>query len=148
MAIIPFFGHLSPYPNFSKIIHGILCTFVGLLLITTIHFGVEGVWNPFTKAIGQISLSLFLFKVNSTSLIAGVLVLSFFNYACRDAYLFNLSNRKHIKPILFSHLHCRLILHDGSAPKIMIIAMRAYKPAIDIHNDFNITRFILFHSNC
>jgi chromate transporter len=78
MAIIPFFDHLSLYPNFSKIINGILCSFVGLLLVTTIHFGIDIAWNPFSIAIGLVSLVLLMLRVNIPWLIAGGLVLSFF----------------------------------------------------------------------
>jgi len=78
MAIVPFFDRLSLYPNFSKIINGILCSFVGLLLITTIHFGIDIIWNPFSIAIGIISLALLMMRVNIPWLIAGGLVISFF----------------------------------------------------------------------
>jgi len=78
MAIIPFFDRLSLYPNFSKIINGILCSFVGLLLVTTIHFGIDIAWNPFNIAIGFVSLVLLMLRVNIPWLIAGGLVLSFF----------------------------------------------------------------------
>jgi len=78
MAIIPFFDRLSLYPNFRKIINGILCSFVGLLLITTIHFGIDVAWNPFNIAIGIISLTLLMLRVNIPWLIAGGLVLSIF----------------------------------------------------------------------
>ena len=78
MAIVPFFDRLSLYPNFSKIINGILCSFVGLLLVTTIHFGVDIAWNPLNIAIGLISFGLLMLRVNIPWLIAGGLVLSFF----------------------------------------------------------------------
>jgi chromate transporter len=78
MAIIPFFDRLSLHPNFRKIINGILCSFVGLLLITTIHFGIDVAWNPFNIAIGLVSFVLLMRRVNIPWLIAGGLVLSFF----------------------------------------------------------------------
>jgi chromate transporter len=78
MAIIPFFDRLSLYANFSKIINGILCSFVGLLLVTTIQFGIDIDWNPFSIAIGLVSLVLLMLRVNIPWLIAGGLVLSFF----------------------------------------------------------------------
>ena len=78
MAIIPFFDRLSLHPNFRKIINGILCAFVGLLLVTTIHFGIDVAWNPLNIAIGLVSLVLLMLRVNIPWLIAGGLVLSFF----------------------------------------------------------------------
>jgi chromate transporter len=76
LAIIPFFDRLSLYPNFHKIINGILCSFVGLLLITTIHFGTDIVWNPLNISIGLVSLVLLMLRVNIPWLIAGGLALS------------------------------------------------------------------------
>jgi chromate transporter len=78
MAIVPFFDRLSLYPNFSKIINGILCSFVGLLLVTTFHFGIDITWSPFSIAIGLISFGLLMLRVNIPWLIFGGLVLSFF----------------------------------------------------------------------
>lgn len=78
MAIIPFFDRLSLYPNFSKIINGILCSFVGLLLVTTIHFGIDISWSPFEAIVGLVSLGLLMLRVSIPWLIAGGLVLSFF----------------------------------------------------------------------
>jgi chromate transporter len=77
-AIIPFFDRLSLYPNFGKIINGILCSFVGLLLVTTIHFGIDITWNPLNIAIGLVSVGLLMLRVNIPWLIAGGLALSLF----------------------------------------------------------------------
>ena len=78
MIIIPFFDQLSLKPNFSKAVNGALCSFVGLLLITTIHFGIDIAWNPFAIIIGITSLVLLMLRVNIPWLIAGGLVISFF----------------------------------------------------------------------
>jgi chromate transporter len=78
MALAPFFDRLSKFKNFSRGINGILCSFVGLLLITTIHFGIEIQWNPEAIIIGLISFALLLLRVNVGWLIAGGLLLSFF----------------------------------------------------------------------
>jgi chromate transporter len=80
MAIVPFFDKFSLKPNFSKAINGVLCSFVGLLLITTIHFGIDIAWNPYNIAIGLISLALLMLRVNIPWLIAGGLVISFFTF--------------------------------------------------------------------
>jgi chromate transporter len=45
MGFIPFFDKLSSYPQFNKIINGILCAFVGLLTIVTYRFAIGINWN-------------------------------------------------------------------------------------------------------
>jgi chromate transporter len=45
MGIVPFFDRLRVYPQFGRVIKGILCSFVGLLIIVTWHFGVDISWN-------------------------------------------------------------------------------------------------------
>ena len=37
MGIIPFFDKLRSYPQFDKVINGILCSFVGLLAVVTLN---------------------------------------------------------------------------------------------------------------
>jgi chromate transporter len=45
MGIIPFFDKLRSYPQFNKVINGILCSFVGLLAVITYHFIIDIHWN-------------------------------------------------------------------------------------------------------
>ena len=45
MGIIPFFDKLRTYPQFNKVINGILCSFVGLLVIVTYRFTIGIHWN-------------------------------------------------------------------------------------------------------
>jgi chromate transporter len=45
MGIIPFFDKLRAYPQFNKVINGILCSFVGLLAVITYHFIIDVHWN-------------------------------------------------------------------------------------------------------
>lgn len=78
MALVPFFDRLSKLKNFSRAVNGILCSFVGLLLITTFHFGIEIAWTPEAIIIGIISFTLLLLRVNVGWLILGGLALSFF----------------------------------------------------------------------
>jgi chromate transporter len=40
MGIIPFFDRLKSYPQFNKVINGILCSFVGLLAVVTYRFTI------------------------------------------------------------------------------------------------------------
>jgi chromate transporter len=48
MGIIPFFDRLRAYPQFNKVINGILCSFVGLLAVITYHFTIDIHWNVIT----------------------------------------------------------------------------------------------------
>ena len=45
MGLIPFFDRLRTYPQFNKVVNGILCSFVGLLVIVTYRFSVGIHWN-------------------------------------------------------------------------------------------------------
>jgi chromate transporter len=79
MALAPFFDRLSKLKNFARGINGILCSFVGLLLITTINFGLDITWSPEAIIIVLISFVLLLLRVNVGWLILGGLALSFLN---------------------------------------------------------------------
>ena len=50
MGIIPFFDKLRSYPQFNKVINGILCSFIGLLTIVTYRFSIGIHWNIFNIA--------------------------------------------------------------------------------------------------
>ncbi len=45
MGIIPFFDKLRTYPQFNRVINGILCSFVGLLAVITYHFIIDVHWT-------------------------------------------------------------------------------------------------------
>jgi chromate transporter len=45
VGIVPYFDRLRSLPYFNKVITGILCSFVGLLLTVTIRFGLDIPWN-------------------------------------------------------------------------------------------------------
>jgi chromate transporter len=76
MALAPFFNRLSAFANFSKAINGILCSFVGLLLVTTYHFGNEVSWSAGPIIIGLVSLILLFLRVKIPWLIIGGLAFS------------------------------------------------------------------------
>jgi len=78
MALAPFFDRLSKLKNFARGINGILCSFVGLLLITTFNFGMDITWSPEAIIIAAVSFALLILRVNVGWLILGGLVLSFF----------------------------------------------------------------------
>jgi len=75
MALIPFFDKLRTYPQFNKIVNGILCSFVGLLLIVTYHFGIEIQWSVSSIILVLATLVALLLKVDVIwVIIGGVLV--------------------------------------------------------------------------
>jgi chromate transporter len=45
VGIVPYFDRLRNSPYFKKVITGILCSFVGLLLTVTIRFGLDIPWD-------------------------------------------------------------------------------------------------------
>jgi chromate transporter len=45
VGIVPYFDRLRSSPYFKKIITGILCSFVGLLLTVTIRFALDIPWD-------------------------------------------------------------------------------------------------------
>jgi chromate transporter len=45
IGIVPYFDRLRSSPYFKKVITGILCSFVGLLLTVTIRFALDIPWN-------------------------------------------------------------------------------------------------------
>jgi chromate transporter len=56
MGIIPFFDKLRSYPQFNKVINGILCSFVGLLAVITYHFIIDIQWNAVNTAVALVVL--------------------------------------------------------------------------------------------
>ena len=61
IGLIPFFDKLRAFPQFHKIINGVLCSFVGLLTVITYRFTVEIHWN-FTNIIFAIVAFILLIK--------------------------------------------------------------------------------------
>jgi len=64
IAIVPFFDKLRASPSFSKVISGILCSFVGLLLIVTIRFAGNIHWDLPRIMLVSSALGALLFKVD------------------------------------------------------------------------------------
>jgi len=64
MGIIPFFDKLKSYPQFNKIINGILCSFTGLLAVITYRF-TDGIdWGPVNISIALVAFVLLIRKVD------------------------------------------------------------------------------------
>jgi len=77
MGIVPFFDKLSEYPRFNKIINGILCSFVGLLVVITYRFAIDIHWNTLNIIFTLIAFVLLLKNVNAIWLIMAGILLSF-----------------------------------------------------------------------
>jgi chromate transporter len=77
MAIVPFFDKLSEYPRFNKVINGILCSFVGLLVVITFRFALDIHWNAMNIIFTLIAFFLLLKNVNAIWLILAGILLSF-----------------------------------------------------------------------
>jgi chromate transporter len=78
MGIIPFFDKLRSYPQFNKVINGILCSFVGLLTIITYRFTIGIHWNPINILFTFVAFILLVLKVDVIWVILGGVLLSIF----------------------------------------------------------------------
>jgi len=76
MGIIPFFDKLRSYPQFNKVINGILCSFVGLLTIITYRFTLGIHWNLTNILFTLVAFVLLVRKVDVIWVILGGIILS------------------------------------------------------------------------
>jgi chromate transporter len=76
MGIIPFFDKLRSYPQFNKVINGILCSFVGLLTVVTYRFTIDIHWNLFNIVFTLVAFGLLVKKVDVVWVILGGVLLS------------------------------------------------------------------------
>ena len=76
MGIIPFFDKLSSYPQFNKVINGILCSFVGLLAVVTYRFTNGINWNLANILFTLVAFGLLLRKVDVIWVILGGVLIS------------------------------------------------------------------------
>ena len=76
MGIIPFFDKLGSYPQFQKVINGILCSFVGLLTVVTYRFTVDIHWNLVNVLFTLAAFALLVRKVDVIWIILGGVILS------------------------------------------------------------------------
>ncbi len=77
MGIIPFFDKLSSYPQFNKVINGILCSFVGLLAVVTYRFTIDIHWNIVNILFTLVAFVLLVRKVDVIWVILGGVLISF-----------------------------------------------------------------------
>ena len=78
MGLIPFFDRLKTYPQFNRVVNGILCSFVGLLTIVTYRFAIGVHWNVYYIVFAVVALALLIRKVDVIWIILGGVLLSFF----------------------------------------------------------------------
>jgi chromate transporter len=76
MGIIPFFEKLRSYPQFNKVINGILCSFVGLLAIVTYRFKIGIQWNLVNILFTLAAFALLVRKIDVIWVILGGVLLS------------------------------------------------------------------------
>jgi chromate transporter len=71
MGIIPFFDKLRTHPQFSKVLNGVLCSFVGLLTITTYRFTIGIHWSLLNIAFALIAFLLLWRKIDVIWIVLG-----------------------------------------------------------------------------
>lgn len=76
MGIIPFFDKLRSYPQFNKVINGILCSFVGLLTVVTYRFTIGIHWNVINIIFTLVAFGLLVRKVDVIWVILGGVLIS------------------------------------------------------------------------
>jgi chromate transporter len=76
MGIIPFFDKLRTYPQFNKVINGILCSFVGLLVIVTYRFTIGIHWNLVNILLVLAAFILLIRKVEVIWIVLGGVMVS------------------------------------------------------------------------
>lgn len=78
MTITPYFDRLRETRYFNKAVRGVSVSFVGLLLVTTIHFGQNIPWDlPRIVLAGSAFVALFL-KVDILWVVLATTVISVF----------------------------------------------------------------------
>jgi chromate transporter len=76
IGVIPFFDKLRTYPQFNKVINGILCSFVGLLVIITYRFTIGIHWNYVNVLMALTAFILLVRNVNVIWIVSGGVIVS------------------------------------------------------------------------
>ncbi len=61
---VPYYNRMRNSPYFNKVVAGIVCSFVGLLLSVTLRFAFDVPWEPVRIALAAASLLALLFKID------------------------------------------------------------------------------------
>lgn len=77
VGIVPYFDRLRRSPHFKKVITGILCSFVGLLLTVTLRFGFEIHWDLSRILLAIAALAALILKVDILWVVLGGGAISF-----------------------------------------------------------------------
>jgi len=80
MGIVPFFDKLKTYPQFNKVINGILCSFVGLLVVITYRFAIDIHWTPVSIIFTSVAFVLLIRRIDVMWVILGGIILSFIHF--------------------------------------------------------------------
>ena len=78
LGIVPYFDKLRRYPQFNKVVNGILCSFVGLLVIITYRFSIGIHWNTINIIMALVAFVVLIRKVDAIWVILGGIVVSLF----------------------------------------------------------------------
>ncbi len=81
VGVTPYFDRLRTSPYFNKIIAGVLCSFVGLLLTVTIRFGLNVHWDLSHILLASAALLALLRKVDILWVVLIGTILSLFMFA-------------------------------------------------------------------
>jgi chromate transporter len=76
MGIIPFFNKLSSYPQFNKVVNGVLCSFVGLLAVITYRFSISIHWNLVDIGLTLVAFIMLIRKVDVIWVVLGGILVS------------------------------------------------------------------------
>jgi chromate transporter len=71
MGLIPFYDKLRSYPQFDRIIKGILCSFVGLLAVVTYRFSLDVNWSMIRILLAVGAFALLMKKVDIIWILLG-----------------------------------------------------------------------------
>jgi chromate transporter len=78
MGIVPFFDRLQAHPQFSRVINGILCSFVGLLTVITYRFTIGIHWSVVNILFTLVAFVLLIRKVDVIWVILGGVLFALF----------------------------------------------------------------------
>lgn len=76
MGLIPFYDKLRSYPQFDRIINGILCSFVGLLAVVTYRFSLDVNWSIVRILLATSAFALLMKKVDIIWVLLGGIALA------------------------------------------------------------------------